>query len=97
MEADQHGSFFCDFTHGQTSAVAVSPCRAIDRCQHLLGANPADMPQGVHQNLLFHRNLSMRFEVLHGTAAAAAVLDAEIRTLRQNAKRRLLIDFGGQS
>ena len=97
MEAHEHGSFFRDFTHRQTGTMTVSPCRAVDRCQNLFRADSADMPQGVHQNLLLHGHLSMGLEMLHGAASAAAVLDAEVRALRQNAKRGFLINFGCQS
>ena len=36
--------------------------------QNLFRADSADMPQGVHQNLLLHGHLSMGLEMLHGAA-----------------------------
>ena len=93
VKADQHRALFAHKTHRNAGAVAVAPGRAFDSAQHVVGLDLADMPEVVLHHPLLDRDLGADMQMLHFAAATGAFVQAEMRTGRTHALRRLLVDF----
>jgi hypothetical protein len=83
-KADQHAAFLGHEANRQPRAIAVSPCRTMNRRVQLLGTDLAKMAQVVFEQALLGRHLRTGIEMLH----AATATDAEMRAARRHTIRR---------
>jgi hypothetical protein len=74
--------------------VAVAPGRALNRPQHVIGLDLANVPQVVLQHPLLDGHLRTDVQVLHLAAAARTLVQAKVRAIRAHALGRLAVDFG---
>ncbi len=82
VEADQDRALFHDVPHGEARAVAIAPCRSLDRRQHPLRAHASDARQRLFQRALLRGDLERRMRVLQRAAATYAEMRAAGRDAR---------------
>src|SRR3569833_2798909 len=78
-EAHHQGLLFLDEFDAEPRAAPVTPMRAGERRQDLLGRDLAEVAKTVEQYLLFHVDLRIGAQMLQTTAAA----QPEVLTLRR--------------
>ncbi len=85
---DQRSALFRHPAHRHARPVPVSPGKPVQRPQHRLGANAAQVPERVLEHALLGGYLRAFFDVLHRASAAGAEEDAA----RGNSRRAFALD-----